>query len=1192
MAAALGLAPASVAVAASPGQAAADRGAALYRSGDLVGAREAFREAVRLDPHHSNAWQSLGWVEYRLGNYGEARRIWEDLLRLEPGREDTREALAAVRRKRDRPESASPPEVQEPGTSARTRELFAQAERALGAGDPGAAERSLSELFALPGIDGQWTARAADLYLRHGAVERGIRFLDRPEIPDAPGKERGLSRLHAERATAAFRSGKFGDAAGSFARAVELDRENRLALRGLGWAYRREGRLDAAEEAWKRYARTFPALAEPHDLLAGLYLERRAYDLALTEARASLAIDPAPKGANVRYIRSLFGVGHIGEARRAAAALASRMPDDQQAQRLLADALTKSRSFGEAARQWRRVLDLDPESAVAKQNWVRSLYESGEADAAVREARTIAASRDAPANVLELLAEDGRARRDLDETARWYRELTRRFPDEVVYWRSLTQTLDALGRFREQVEVAREATAHLPDRSDLQLDLATALGNVGNVEEAIVLTRRHLQDHPSNRAAFQSLVDLLARSGDISGALELLSHNRPSFLKAYEQTMIEASLRARQRDYASATRLLRGLVESGSGARHFVPILLYHGIVSGPRTIQASTAAFDEQMAALESHGYHAITLRDLDRMIAGVEPFPERPILITFDDARADSFLLGDPILEKHGFRATMFVPTARIGVDDTFHAGWPTIARYAATGRWDVQAHGHEAHTPVTIDAAGGEGEFLAYRAYLPDRGRAETTPEFVARLERDYAACKGAIEQHLPEAHVIGYAYPLNQVTYAQREDGAALSDVNERLAGRYFQFGMVQDESGYNGLRAGEPAPFMLRRFEVPGDWSGRELLAHLARNEPVRAARLALERLEVDEGRPAAARRRVADIVREEPLVAPEGEAVLAQAAWEEDRPREAAVHLAASPPPKSPPDRVDTLANKLAWRNQTVLGGETTVFSESDGRAEAYAGAEFRRPLADQLDLDVGAGQVRLAERGFSALTGPQFRAQVSGALGHTLGATSWLRYRQLQVHTPLNGGLTLQLRNEQHSLSLQALYEDVDTVQAVTKSIQQQFYSAAYAFRSPNQRIDASVGRFQYDDGNTRNDLHAIYLHLFGDTSEWGVGGSVDLENSRFAPREYYAPQGLVVGLGRLRYLRTWSDSTSLTFNAGAGVARDTPHGERASGEAGISLSRWWGAHQSISTELGIEGRVVPGYQSLGAMFRLGFRL
>ena len=1106
------------ALAASPGQPAADRGAALYRSGDLRGARDAFREAVRLDPRHANAWQSLGWVEHRLGNDDEALRIWERLLRLYPGRTDTREAIAALQRgddereaepaagdrsaaaevpaladraAGDRAQPEGPGEPKTPGAGA----LLDRAQRALVAGAVPDAERSLAELFTNPGVDWKWTARAADLYLRNGQVERGIAFFESSAVPDTvPGKAGALSRLYAAHGAAAFKTDDLDGAARSFARASALDGENRAALRGLGWAHRKAGRLDEAETAWRRYANEFPSLAEPRDLLAGLYLDRRAYEEAQVEARASLAIDPSPKGAHLRNIRSLFGLGRIREALRAAAALAARLPADPQAQRAFADALTKARDFRGAARQWRRVLDLEPDSSAAKQNWVRSLYEGGEADAAVEAAREMAGSPDAPANVLELLAEDGRARQDLDETVRWYRELTRRFPDRLPYWRSLIQTLDGLGRFQEQVAVARDAVQRLPARSELQLDLANALGNAGQLREAIERTRRFLDAFPDNRAAYEALVDLLARAGYSSEALAMLSRNQPSFYKDYERTMVEAKLRMRRSEVGSASRLLRSVVK-GTPGQQFVPILVYHGVVAHPRTLHISAAAFEAQLAALASRGYQGITLSELARMSAGEEPFPARPILITFDDARTDSFRLGDPILAKYGFKATMFVPTARIGVDDAFHAGWETIRRYASSGRWEMQAHGHDAHTPVTIDAEGGRGEYLGFKAWLPSEGRAETTAEFIERVDRDYRECREELEAHLPGRPVLGYAYPLNQVAFAQEGDCEALAKVNERLAGRYYRFGFIQDENGYNRFRPGEAPPFMLRRFEVPGAWGGEELLAHLARHEPVRAARLELAQVTLEQGRPRAARKMVEQIVREEPLVAPQAEAALAYVALHEQRPREAAAHLAAGPPP--PPfasPRTDTLANRLAWRNDPRVGAQSSLFSDSDGRTVLSAGTTFRRPLADQLDIGLEAGQLRLSDPGLPALSGPQVTANLAGAIGHAVEISTWARFRQLSsVPWGVNGGLSLRLRDEQHTLSFQWLYEDVETVLAAVKGVQRNYLAAGYSFQSPGWRAGASVGQFFFDDGNARRDLHATVLRLFGSEARWGIGASVD---------------------------------------------------------------------------------------------------
>ena len=45
---------------------------------------------------------------------------------------------------------------------------------------------------------------------------------------------------------------------------------------------------------------------------------------------------------------------------------------------------------------------------------------------------------------------------------------------------------------------------------------------------------------------------------------------------------------------------------------------------------------FVSQVAALASGGYTAITVTELDAMRSGARPFPDKPILLTFDDARA----------------------------------------------------------------------------------------------------------------------------------------------------------------------------------------------------------------------------------------------------------------------------------------------------------------------------------------------------------------------------------------------------------------------------------------------------------------------------------------------------------------------------------------------------------------------------
>jgi peptidoglycan/xylan/chitin deacetylase (PgdA/CDA1 family) len=111
----------------------------------------------------------------------------------------------------------------------------------------------------------------------------------------------------------------------------------------------------------------------------------------------------------------------------------------------------------------------------------------------------------------------------------------------------------------------------------------------------------------------------------------------------------------------------------GPGER--VPILMYHSISNDPEAgahpyhrICTSPARFAEQMAWLESDGWKGMTLT------AGLAHFsanrderlkntPTKPVVITFDDGFRDFHEAAFPVLARHGFSATMYLPTAFIG-------------------------------------------------------------------------------------------------------------------------------------------------------------------------------------------------------------------------------------------------------------------------------------------------------------------------------------------------------------------------------------------------------------------------------------------------------------------------------------------------------------------------------------------------
>ena len=92
-------------------------------------------------------------------------------------------------------------------------------------------------------------------------------------------------------------------------------------------------------------------------------------------------------------------------------------------------------------------------------------------------------------------------------------------------------------------------------------------------------------------------------------------------------------------------------------------ILLYHRIADteiDPHDLCVSPRHFAEQLAVLAQH----YTPMSLQECLAAVDQgrLPRRAAVITFDDGYADNLHAAKPLLERHGFPATLFITTGQI--------------------------------------------------------------------------------------------------------------------------------------------------------------------------------------------------------------------------------------------------------------------------------------------------------------------------------------------------------------------------------------------------------------------------------------------------------------------------------------------------------------------------------------------------
>jgi peptidoglycan/xylan/chitin deacetylase (PgdA/CDA1 family) len=155
-----------------------------------------------------------------------------------------------------------------------------------------------------------------------------------------------------------------------------------------------------------------------------------------------------------------------------------------------------------------------------------------------------------------------------------------------------------------------------------------------------------------------------------------------------------------------------------------VPILTYHSLDESGSVISTPPAAFRAQMQAMARRGFRGIGLGALIDAWEGRAALPERPLVLTFDDAYRSVREHAAPVLAELGFRATVFAVAGQVGKT----SDWPTqpggIPRLPLCGWEDLRAlapvaevgaHGYD-HRPLP-DGLGAD----ALRREIVDSRRA---------------------------------------------------------------------------------------------------------------------------------------------------------------------------------------------------------------------------------------------------------------------------------------------------------------------------------------------------------------------------------------------------------------------------------------------------------------------------------------
>ncbi|HEX3046348.1 MAG TPA: polysaccharide deacetylase family protein [Bacillota bacterium] len=176
-----------------------------------------------------------------------------------------------------------------------------------------------------------------------------------------------------------------------------------------------------------------------------------------------------------------------------------------------------------------------------------------------------------------------------------------------------------------------------------------------------------------------------------------------------------------------------------------VPILCYHRIIPKVTSVfDLSPAMLEQQFKFFIDHGYHPITALQFTEFQKQPELFPEKPLVLTFDDGNKSHYKYVFPLLKKYSLKATFFVyPSAIVSHPSKKYLTWAELGAMSQAGM-DIESH--------TMN-----------HPYLTNPDTHFANPGYLKWLDFELVNAKNLLEQKLKnQVKLLAYPYGLfNQV-----------------------------------------------------------------------------------------------------------------------------------------------------------------------------------------------------------------------------------------------------------------------------------------------------------------------------------------------------------------------------------------------------------------------------------------------
>jgi peptidoglycan/xylan/chitin deacetylase (PgdA/CDA1 family) len=168
-----------------------------------------------------------------------------------------------------------------------------------------------------------------------------------------------------------------------------------------------------------------------------------------------------------------------------------------------------------------------------------------------------------------------------------------------------------------------------------------------------------------------------------------------------------------------------------------LPILMYHSVsanTSDSKGLTISARHLETQFKFLKENGYTSLHFNDLQRLKTPAD-FPEKAVIITFDDVYVNQLEYAYPLLQKYGLKACFYIPFQYVGDVNTWDEGEEPI----------MSVEQLKSLNSKTIE--------LGLHSFEHKRYDAMTTQD----IEIDFEKCIAFQEKHqLDLSNVLAYPY----------------------------------------------------------------------------------------------------------------------------------------------------------------------------------------------------------------------------------------------------------------------------------------------------------------------------------------------------------------------------------------------------------------------------------------------------